>query len=304
MDDANARRQISVLGATSLVGACLLPLLTQAGWQVTAYSRRAAQPAGERLSWRRIKDAPSPAPFPVREGNSPDWICVAPIWVLPEHFALLEAQGAQRVVVLSSTSRFTKDASSDPEEQAVARRLAAAEARVQAWAESRGVEWVILRPTLIYGLGRDKNVAEIARFIRRFGFFPVFGKAEGLRQPIHAGDVAAACVAALRTPGAANHAYNISGGGTLAYRDMVARIFAALGRRPRLLTVPLWVFSLAVGALRRLPRYRHWSAAMAQRMNRDLVFDHSAATRDFAFRPRAFAPSIEDVPNTVPLQRT
>lgn len=46
--------------------------------------------------------------------------------------------GTQRVVALSSTSRFTTDDSSDPEEQAVARRLAEAEARVQAWAENRG----------------------------------------------------------------------------------------------------------------------------------------------------------------------
>lgn len=295
MNDADARRRISVLGATSLVGACLLPLLTQAGWQVTAYSRRAAQPTGERVSWRQIKDAPL-APFPVREGNRPDWICVAPIWVLPEHFSLLEAQGARRVVVLSSTSRFTKDDSSDPEEQAVARRLAEAEARVQAWAENRGVEWVILRPTLIYGLGRDKNIAEIARFIRRFGFFPLFGKAEGLRQPIHAEDVAGACLAALQAPGAANRAYNLSGGETLAYRDMVARVFAALGRPPRLVHVPLPAFRVAVALMRCLPRYRHWSAAMAERMNRDLVFDHAEAARDLGFKPKAFVLAAGDLP--------
>ncbi|MBT9590659.1 MAG: NAD(P)-dependent oxidoreductase, partial [Thiobacillus sp.] len=258
-------RQVGVLGATSLVGVCLLPLLTQAGWHVTAYSRRAVSQAGDGVGWRRIGCAPLPlAPLPVGEGNIPDWICVAPIWVLSGHFALLEAQGARRVVVLSSTSRFTKDDSSDPEEQVVARRLAEAEARVQAWAENRGVEWVILRPTLIYGLGRDKNIAEIARFIRRFGFFPVFGKAEGLRQPIHAADVAGACVAALQAPDAANHAYNISGGEALAYRDMVARVFAALGRPPRLLPVPLPAFRVAVALLRCLPRYRHWSAAMAE----------------------------------------
>lgn len=295
MNDADARRRISVLGATSLVGACLLPLLTQAGWQVTAYSRRAAQPAGERVSWRQIKDA-TLAPFPMREGNSPDWICVAPIWVLPEHFAWLEAQGARRVVVLSSTSRFTKDDSSDPEEQAVARRLAKAEARVQAWAENRGVEWVILRPALIYGLGRDKNIAEIARFIRRFGFFPLFGKAAGLRQPIHAQDVAGACLAALQAPGAANRAYNLSGGETLAYRDMVARVFAALGRPSRLVHVPLSAFRVAVALMRCLPRYRHWSVAMAERMNRDLVFDHAEAARDLDFKPRAFVLAAGDLP--------
>ena len=296
MADTGADRRVSVLGARSLVGACLLPLLAQAGWQVTAYSRRAARPAGDGMSWRQIKDAPSPlVPFPMREGSSLDWVCAAPIWVLPKYFALLEAQGTRRVVVLSSTSRYTKDDSSDPEEQAVARRLAEAEARVQAWAESRGVEWTILRPTLIYGLGRDKNIAELARFIRRFGFFPVFGKAGGLRQPVHAEDVAGACVAALRSAAAGNHAYNLSGGEILPYREMVGRIFVAMKRRPRQVTVPLSAFRLAVFCLRWFPRYRNWSAAMAERMNRDMVFGHADAARDLNFSPRPFQIADDDL---------
>jgi nucleoside-diphosphate-sugar epimerase len=181
-------------------------------------------------------------------------------------------------------------------EQATAAKLIDGETRLQAWAESRGIKWVILRPTLIYGLGRDKNISEIARFIRRFGFFSVLGEAKGLRQPIHAMDVAGACLAALQGSAASNRAYNISGGETLAYRDMVARIFMALGRLPRLLTVPLWVFRLAVTTLRCLPRYRQWSAAMAERMNHDLVFDHADAARDLDFKPRAFALAAEDLP--------
>ncbi len=38
----------------------------------------------------------------------------------------------------------------------------------------------------------------------------------------------------------------------------------------RLLPVPLFAFRVAVALLRHLPRYRNWSSAMAERMNRDL----------------------------------
>ena len=286
---------VGLLGATSFVGACLLPLLARAGYRVTAFSRQKLWRADDGIEWRKLPSPLAPYSGPEDDGNIPNWICVAPIWVLPEHFGMLEAQGARRLVALSSTSRFTKDNSSDPEEQAIALRLADAEARVQAWAASHGVEWVILRPTLIYGLGRDKNIAEIARFIRRFGFFPLFGKAKGLRQPLHAQDVAGACIAALGSPAAANRAYNLSGAETIAYRDMVARIFTALGRPVRLVPVPLFAFRFAVAILRLVPRYRNWSSAMAERMNRDLVFDHSEATRDFGFEPRTFVLSVEDV---------
>jgi hypothetical protein len=60
-------------------------------------------------------------------------------------------------------------------------------------------------------------------------------------------------------------------------------------------TVPLWLFAAMVMLLRRLPRYRQWTTAMAQRMNRDLVFDQADATRDLSFHPRRFAPSALDV---------
>ena len=280
-------RRVGVLGASSLVGGCLLAVLRKAGLRVVAFSRRAVED-GFDGEWRRL-------PFSGQTDEIRDWICVAPIWVLPDYLALIEACGARRVVVLSSTSRFTKVDSGDTAEIAIAAKLIDSEARVQAWAESHGIEWVILRPTLIYGLGRDINISEIARFIRRFGFFPVFGRAQGLRQPVHAFDVAAACVAALQAPDAANRAYNLSGGETLAYREMVARVFAALGRRTCLLTVPLWAFRLAVAVLRRLPRYRLWSSAMAERMNRDLVFDHTEAARDLGFKPRGFTLAEEDL---------
>lgn len=283
--------RVGLLGATSLVGKCLIPLLIISGARVFAFSRQPIEPVGNGIARRNLSDSRS-----ANTDQLDHWICVAPIWVLPEHFPLLEASGARRVVVLSSTSRFTKVGSGDTAETAVAARLIEAEDRVVAWAESRGIEWVILRPTLIYGLGQDKNISEIARFIHRFGFFPVLGPAQGLRQPMHAEDVASACFSALQAPGAANRAYNISGGETLTYRAMVERVFAALGHRPRLLAVPLWSFRLAVSVLRCLPRYRQWSAAMAERMNRDLVFDHTEAARDIGFKPRCFALAAEDLP--------
>lgn len=295
------RSKIGLIGARSMVGEYLISLLTHQDRDINAFTRldfskfpsQFSQEA--RVRWITLTESSDSSQNQTKIPSIHQWLSVAPLWVLPQYFSMLESSGARRVVTLSSTSRFTKGDSPDSEEQAIAMRLADAEAQVQAWAESHGVEWSILRPTLIYGLGRDKNVTEIVRFIRRLGFFPLFGQAKGMRQPIHAQDVASACIAALDSPVAANRAYNLSGAETLTYRDMVTRIFGALKRPVRLLTVPLVVFRLAVAILRLLPRYRHWSPAMAERMNRDLVFDHSEATRDFGFKPRSFDLSPEDV---------
>ena len=283
--------KFGLIGATSQVGERLISLLRRNGAQVHAFSRVPQISESDNLIWHELAVAGHKQCDPIE-----DWLCVAPIWVLQEHFTLLESFGVRRIVVLSSTSRFTKADSPDGAEKAVAVRLIEGEERLKTWATNKGIEWVILRPTLIYGHGRDKNIAEIARFIRKFGFFPLLGKANGLRQPIHVDDVADACIAALESATAVNCAYNISGEETLPYREMVSRVFAALHHSPRLLTIPLSLFSLAVTCMRLLPRYRHWTIAMAERMNSDLVFDHSDAERDFGFSPRPFRLSSEDLP--------
>jgi nucleoside-diphosphate-sugar epimerase len=283
-------KEVGVIGATSLVGDCLLKQLVQSGISVAAYSRRERVSKLDGVEWRRLE-----ATSALNDKSIKHWVSLAPFTALPNCFSLLEAQGARRVVVLSSTSRFTKVDSSNAEEKAYALRFAESEALFQSWAENLGIEWVILRPTLIYGLKRDTNVGEIAHFIQRFGFFPLFGQAKGLRQPIHAQDVAGACLAALQAPSAANRSYNISGAETLTYREVVSRIFVAIHRQPRVFSIPLWPFKMAVAVLRLLPRYRLWTAAMAERMNQDLVFDHSDAARDFGFQPREFKLSSDDI---------
>jgi uncharacterized protein YbjT (DUF2867 family) len=283
-----------LLGANSLVGECVIRRLSKDGRHAVAFSRRPSNGNTEaQVTWLRLSDSLSAPPdvSPIK-----DWLCVAPIWVLPQYFGMIQAHGARRVVALSSTSLFVKADSPDRSEQHIARRLAEGESALRVWAEAQGVEWVILRPTLIYGRGRDKNLTKIVRFIRRWGLFPLLGRAEGLRQPVHAEDVAAACVSALTLPAAANRTYNLSGGETLPYRAMVGRVFAAVGKVPYLVTVPRWVFQVAVTAAHLAPRYQHWTMEMAERMNRDLVFDHDDAARDLGFSPRPFRLSPDDLP--------
>jgi nucleoside-diphosphate-sugar epimerase len=249
------------------------------------------------IQWTKIPNSIDTLSDPANESNKIDfWICVASIWILPDYFPMLKKYGTRRIIALSSTSRFTKHDSADSEEKITALKLTDAEDRLQVWAKNAGVDWVILRPTLIYGLGQDKNISEIIRLVRRFGFFPLVGQAKGFRQPVHAEDIAAACLSALENTNIVNRDYNLSGGETLSYREMVNRLFSALGRSPRLICVPLWFFRLVAALLRLFPRYRHWTMQMAERMNADLVFDHTDAAHDLNFNPRNFHLTSKDLP--------
>jgi len=283
-------RCIGVLGATSVVGYALLPLLTKRDVKVFAFSRRPQDNVTEssmetNVSWYQpgqiINDA-SP------QQEITDWICLAPIWMLADYFDWLKSLGTKRIVALSSTSRFTKADSQDPTETAIVEKLVAGEEKLIQWATEQEVEWLILRPTLIYGGGKDKNISEIVHFVQRFGFFPIFGAGKGYRQPVHVEDVAMACYQALNQRSVSNQAYNISGGEKLTYRDMVNRVFAALGKKPHIVSLPLPVLKFGLAVMKMIPRYRGLTSGMITRMNQDMVFDHEAASRDFGFSPRPF----------------
>lgn len=272
-------------GGTSQIGSFLLPRLLGGGHEVLAVSRH-SMPAHDRLGWMigDVSDAGFLCP-PVEA-----MIHIAPLRLLPRLLSGFLASGGRRVVCFGTTSRYSKAVSLDPHEQEFARDQVAAEAQVAEMCEAAGANWTLFRPTLIYGAGMDRNVTVIARLIRRFGVFPLFGAASGRRQPVHADDLAAACVAALHEPRSFNRAYDLTGAETLSYRRMVERIFAAEGRRPRFFRVPLSVFRGAMWCVSRIPRFKDFNPEMARRMNEDLVFDSSPATADFGYAPRRFEP--------------
>jgi len=287
---------IGIIGATSMVGQCLIQQGIAQNHHISAFSRQLINQNHPNVNWQQLS-APSIKVTNHKNETIPYWIYAAPIWTLPDYFDFLLTFMLKRIVVLSSTSRFTKKKSSDLNEQAVSQKLVDGEKLLESWANSHSIEWIVLRPTLIYGYGRDKNVAEIAHFIQRYGFFPVLGNANGLRQPIHGDDVSAACFSALWADHISNHAYDITGGETLSYRQMVERVFAALKRTPRIITIPYWIFRTATSLINLFPRYKHWNMMMAIRMNQNLVFDSLEAKRDLNFSARPFRLETKDLPS-------
>lgn len=271
---------VGVLGATSFVGRSLLPILLSKHARVVACSRRQQTSEHAGLVWEKWEP-----PFPAGAEAVSNWISLCPLPVLTNLLPELAARGVRRLVAVSSTSRFTKLDSSDANERRLAESLAAAEEAVLKWGRETGVDIVILRPTLVYDGVGDRNIAAMAGFIRRRGWFPVLAPASGLRQPLHVSDLADACAAALSPPVPPGD-YNLSGGETLSYREMVMRIFAWEGVPLRLVELPRGF----VGILRCLPRFRGLPVEAFERMNRDLVFDHSRAAEWLGFHPRKFVP--------------
>ena len=283
------RPEAWVFGATSLIGRSLLPRLVAAGYSVHAFcSRNAANmPAAPHLVWHDL-DLKGADVLPGVRSRLLFHLATLPL--LPAWLDQLAAAGGSRVVAFGSTSRYTKRASSDAAERALAAELAAAEAAVSAGCARLGLKWVLLRPTMVYRLGQDANISRLYRLIGLFGFLPLPGRGLGRRQPVHADDLAKACLQLLVCPEAWNRSYDLSGGETLTYRAMVEALFRRLERPARIVSVPVFLWRPMLAMLRLSPAYRHFNVEMARRVDVDMCFNHDDARRMFGFAPRPFEP--------------
>jgi uncharacterized protein YbjT (DUF2867 family) len=105
----------------------------------------------------------------------------------------------------------------------------------QALAES-GVPYAIVRPTFLFGGGRDILVNNIAWILRRMPLFVVPGDGRYPVQPIHVDDVARICLQAAHGP--SDVIMEAAGPDTMSFEQLVRAIRDAVGRRTPILHAP------------------------------------------------------------------
>jgi nucleoside-diphosphate-sugar epimerase len=283
-DSAYSGKTVLVTGAAGQIGLNAVAIALGRGAQVVAVVHTTPLDfTHPRLTVMSADlTAAAPASFP----RADILIHTGPIWILPHALPAIVAAGARRAVVFGSASVFGKRDSLDAAEQAVVDSLARGEEKVSRLAAEQGVDLTILRPTMTYGMGLDVNITRMARMIRRYHFVPVCNPASGLRQPVHARDLAEAALAVWDKPATYGKSYTLGGGEQLSYRAMVQRLFVRLGEKPRLVSLPLLPQMLDL--VNRLVPALHINGEVARRMNRDLIADNGPAARDFGYQPRGF----------------
>lgn len=276
-----------VFGGSGQIGLPLLQRLYHDGWRVSAISR---QPRHDRpgLEWLH-GDLQN---MPVLPARVDAIFSCGPLLKFARWYGQSGIE-ATRVVAFGSTSAQTKRGSADADERRVAGELREGETALFAAAQARSDAVTILRPTLIYGAGRDATLTRIAQLAKRLRYFPLPRGADGLRQPVHVDDLADAAFAALGAPASFGNTYAVPGGETLSYREMVQRTLACLRPPVRLVELPSPLFNLALLAAQATGRATGLGEAAVRRMRNDMTFDAAPAQRDFGYAPRGFRPSAE-----------
>src|SRR5580693_2096256 len=282
--------RLLVVGGSGFLGSYVLREAARRGHQVIALARspqaagtvagQGAQPiVGDLDDARRLDEAFAAARCEVL-------VCLASLGHGhgPGIVAAAEEAGITRAVFVSTTAVTT---TLHPPTRQV--RLAA-EQQIRGC----GLDWTILRPTMIYGAAGDRNLSRLLPLRSRTLVLPVPAAGDCLHQPVHVADVAAAVLAALPHPAAIGALYNVAGPEPLPFAELLRTCARAVGSRTRLVPVPLAPLVTLARGYERLSRHPRIRAEQLLRLAEDKAFAIDDAIRDLGYAPRPFADGIGD----------
>ena len=243
-----------------------------AGNDFVGYSRNPSPSLG----WLYPADLCDPFNFhPAGLPSDPSvWISFAPIWLLApflDHIAQHHherIQGLCGVIACSSSSAITKRFAFNSFDRHLVAKLISSEDQLLSTCRRLSLPCRVLRPTMIYGqVGpySDRNLTRILQQLRRLPVLPLPADS-GLRQPIHASQLAAVALHLSKQfllddwqPSLPDR-IAVGGDTTLTYAQMIRALQQALhpadpARRCHLVSIPNHLFFLlATPLLLRSPK--------------------------------------------------
>lgn len=157
--------------------------------------------------------------------------------------------------------------------------------------------YCLLRPTMIYGSPRDKNLHKLISFCNRYGFFPIFGSGDNLIQPIHAGDIAQTLLTVWERHDLQG-TYDLSGGSIVTFRELLSLISVLLDKPVRQLSLPLQLgINLATASEKLFGNKSPVKREQILRLQEDKAYSHSDAQRDLNFQPRSLEIGLQEEVN-------
>ena len=158
--------------------------------------------------------------------------------------------------------------------------------------ESR-LDWVILRPTLMFGWFDRKHLGWLSRFMRRIPLFPVPGDGQFLRQPLYVRDFAAVvhrCIFDSSLKGV----FDISGTERITFIDVVKTIRSSTKSRVVFVRVPIALFRSLLKTWAIFDRNPPFTAQQLDALVADEIFSESDWPNIFGVQPTSFRQAIDE----------
>lgn len=278
--------KVFVIGATGFTGSRVVPLLLKSGYEVRCLYRAASDRSSlsdSKIEWALGDVSDSQSLSTAMQGTNA-LINIASLGFVHADsiISAVTKAGISRAIFISTTAIFTQ-LNAPSKKIRVAAELAI---------ETSGLSYTILRPTMIYGSPRDRNMWRLIRFMRYSPIVPIFGDGKYLQQPIYVDDVAQAVVSCLSNDKTIGKSYNIVGKYLLPYNEVIDTIARQMNKRVWKLHVPSKPVVSLLRFFERMQIPFPIKAEQVLRLNENKDFSYVEAQKDFGFSPLSFEEGI------------
>ena len=285
---------VAVMGATGFVGGHLVPHLEAAGHSVRAISRGGARLDGWGAPVTAVAaDVETGAGLgdALRGAEALVHLVAIPRELRGRRFDRVNVHGVARTLAAARDAGLRRvvhlsvlGASEDP----TLRYLHSKWLGERAVRES-GMEWVILRPSLLFGEGDGFfNLIKTTLTWWSPGVVAIPGDGSTRFQPLSVGDLAMAVERCLVEEERAGTTYELGGPEYLTYRQIVDRVMAATGKRRIKLNLPVPIIGAITAVTDRLLPIFPVSRDQVRSLGRPNYTDLDAFERAFRVRARPF----------------
>ena len=109
-----------------------------------------------------------------------------------------------------------------------------------------GLQWIIMRPSEVYGQGAENSINQLIRWIQRYPCIPVIGEGKSRLSPVHIDDVVSAMLLSVFDEKLGNETIVLAGPEELTYDELVDRIAAYIGVSRFKIHIPAGLVKLAM----------------------------------------------------------
>ena len=286
--------KVFVSGASGFIGSALVEELMRRGHTVTACVREASKANALNTSSIAVVEEIGPdtdwgdvlsghdvvvnlaARVHVMEDRDPDPLASFRRVNVDGLRSLLEAADSanvKRIIALSSIKaigedsadlEFLNDETLENPIDLYGKSKLEADQMLRTMAEKSNMGWTVLRPPLVYGSGVRGNFLTLLNACARRKLLPI-GNIKNQRSMIYLGNLVDAICVSVEIEAPLNDIFLIDDGAPVSTPDLVRNISNALGVKPRLMNVPLWMLRVALILLGK--------RAIADRLMKSLVLD-------------------------------
>ena len=189
----------------------------------------------------------------------------------------------KRVIFISSTSIFTSLNVDSKKVREQSENLI----------KNSKLDWTILRPTMIYGSERDRNMIRLIKWIDKYRFIPIFGKGKNLQQPIYVKDLSNSIVDILDNEKTFKNIFNLAGRNSLSFLQVINLIEKGLNKKIIKIFLPAKFFSCLFKFLEYLGINLPIKSEQIDRLNEDKNFKYEKAKKYFGYDPISFDKGIK-----------